>query len=72
MYPVVACVAYVSEVEASSPQSHPLALRQVQELGHRLVYPGLQDAGCGGRTADGNAVCWERSGCLSQEHRPDP
>lgn len=56
-------MAYVSGVEASLPPAPPFAPLLVQELGYRLVYSDLQDEGCGGRTADGNAVCWERSGC---------
>lgn len=70
MPPAVVCRAYVDAAEVSVHRSPPILRPQQWRPGRPPVCSGHQAEGCGGRTADGSAACWVRSGSLWLARRP--
>lgn len=62
--PAEVCGAYAGAAEVSFLRSPPIPRPHQRGPRHRPVWPGHRAEGCGGRTVDGNGVCWVRSGCL--------
>lgn len=62
------------DVAAEAPllRSLPIGPPREHPFGRRRVCSGQRAERCAGRTADGNAVCWERTGCLLPERHLDP